>query len=284
MSIDTAREVMSAIAAAGNIILFASQIPLVWRLATVDKDSSRYDWLPSLTLMTTMSLWCGYTVWVLPTTQLFAANFPGVGLPLCYLAAFAVFERKDQRRRLRIIAATLLALAATWGFSAGVYGSGSVANATSVGGGVTAAVNCSFFVSPLRQLRRAARELDLSRTPTLLSFVQFWQSVAWVAAAVLLDDMFILGVNAVGLSFACLQLAVIAYVRRRRAQLGLKPGQAAPWVLPAAAAAAAQEEERGRDGAEAAAKVAPSPRAVVVDESAASGAEGGKGREEGEGV
>jgi hypothetical protein len=220
---ETATDVFSAIAAAGNIILFASQIPLILRLVRVDKDSTRYDWLPSLTLMTTMSLWCGYTVWVLPTAQLFAANFTGIALPAIYLTCFAIYA-KSTRRRLTIIASGLVALAVTWGFSAGVY-AGGVANATNIGGGVTAAVNCSFFVSPLRQIFRAVKELDLSRVPTLLSIVQFWQSLAWIVAAALLEDWFILGVNSAGFCFACLQLSVIFYVRKERGRRGMGVGE-----------------------------------------------------------
>jgi hypothetical protein len=226
---ETATDVMSAIAAVGNFILFSSQIPLVYRLVTVDKDSRKYDFLPSLTLMTTMSLWCGYTVWVLPRVQLFAANFTGIALPLGYLFFFALYSHHDTARRMRIIVAAIVALAVTWGFSAGIY-VGNVANATNIGGGVTATVNCTFFLSPLRQLRRAALDLDLSRTPTLLSFVQFWQSVAWVIAAALLEDNFLLGVNSAGLGFACLQLSVIYYVRWRRAKLGLAAGELPSWV------------------------------------------------------
>ena len=36
-----------------------------------------------------MSLWSGYAVWVLPTVQLYVANFAGVILPLAYLFFFA---------------------------------------------------------------------------------------------------------------------------------------------------------------------------------------------------
>ena len=88
-----ATNVMSAIAAAGNIILFGAQIPLVWRMHTVDRDASKYDPLPSYTLLACMSLWSGYAVWVLPTTQLFIANFSGVVLPLAYLFFFALHSR-----------------------------------------------------------------------------------------------------------------------------------------------------------------------------------------------
>ena len=210
-AIATAAAVLSGIAAVGNVTLFSSQIPLVYRLIKIDKDSTKYDYLPSLTLMTTLSLWCGYTVWVLPTPQLYAANFPGIILPFIYLMIFSYYS-KTTARKCKIFSLTILALAITWGISAGVYAT-QIENGTNIGGGITAAVNCSFFLSPLRQLRRAVKEKTLIYTPTLLSIVQFFQALTWVFAAALLKDWFIFGVNFAGWVFACLQLSVIYYVR-----------------------------------------------------------------------
>jgi hypothetical protein len=296
-SLAVATEVFSAIAAAGNIILFASQIPLMWRLIRVDGDSTHYDWLPSLTMMTTMSLWCGYTQFYLNSPQLYAANFPGMILPFLYLTIFVIYS-KDNSRRMRIAGATLLSIAVTWGFSAGVF-LGGVANPTTVSGGVTAAVNISFFVSPLRQLYRSVRELDLSRVPVLLSVVQFWQSLAWIIAAALLDDGFILGVNSAGFGFAILQLSVVFYVRRVRRRLGMNgpeakeagggatvspaPGVAdeagsadstspqAETVVRVAAAAAAEERQELQAGEAAGASAAASE-----DTGPSGGADGGQ--------
>ncbi len=282
-----AGSVLSAIAAAGNITLFASQIPLMVRLVRVDKDATKYDWLPSLTLMTTMSLWCGYTVWVLPTAQLFAANFSGIILPLSYLTLFVIYS-KTTRRRLIITASTLFALAVTWGFSAGVYATG-IDNAIAIGGGVTATVNCSFFISPLRQLARAVQLRDLARTPTLLSTVQFFQSIAWIAAATLIEDNFILGVNAAGFAFACLQLTVIVYVKWIKAKEAAQAGGGEASGEKLASSSPHSSPRDGSGGKTTGATVIP------VEESAAGGgeavvvpirssAEEGEGEEEGNGV
>lgn len=84
-----ATSVFSALGAVGNILLFAAQIPNVWRLHTVEKDASLYDPLPSYTLLFAMSLWSGYAVWVLPSVQVLVANFSGVLLPLCYVSTRA---------------------------------------------------------------------------------------------------------------------------------------------------------------------------------------------------
>ena len=206
----TATAVMSALAAAGNVVLFSSQLPLVWRLHSVDKDASNYDPLPSLTLLFAMSLWSGYAVWVLPTVQVFVANFSGVVLPLFYLSVFATYSKPLPR--LRLVAATLAIETAAWLICWGIYTSGR-ADAVTMGGAITCAVNCTFFLSPLRKLHEAVTTRDLSRVPVLLSAVQFFQGLTWIIAAVLLRDDFILGINCAGFFFACLQLSVIAYIR-----------------------------------------------------------------------
>lgn len=208
---------ISGIAAAGNVILFSSPIPLMLAIIR-EGDSTKYDWLPYLTMLLTMSLWCGYTVWVLPTVQVYVANFSGMILPIIYLTIFTIYA-KSWVARAKIFSAMLLALAVTWGFSAGVYANGGVENATLIQGGITAAVNVSFFLSPLRQLYRAAVETDLSRVPMLLSLVQFFQPVPWVIAGALLNDWFLTGVNSTGWAFGILQMGVILYVRHKREQL-----------------------------------------------------------------
>ena len=53
-----------------------------------------------------MSLWSGYAVWVLPTVQLYVANFAGVILPLTYLFFFALHSRGAARARLAAEATT----------------------------------------------------------------------------------------------------------------------------------------------------------------------------------
>ena len=208
-----ATNVMSAIAAAGNIILFGAQIPLVYRMHTVDRDASKYDPLPSYTLLACMSLWSGYAVWVLPTTQLFIANFSGVVLPLAYLFFFALHSRGWAR--VRIIGTTLAIEAVTWLICWGVYARSGRADATTIGGAITAAFNSLFFIAPLNKLREALVTRDLSRVPVALSAVQFFQGMAWIVAASLLRDNFIMGVNSAGWGMACIQLMVIGYIKYR---------------------------------------------------------------------
>ena len=218
-----AADVVSGFAAAGNIVLWLSQGPLMYQLVK-EGDATRYSWLPSLTLVGTMSLWCGYTVWAIPTPQVMVANWTGVIIPLFYLCIFMYYS-KTARARLRIATATTLVLIATWTFILAVYLGPPLAGGrdkNTVVGAVTATVNISFFLSPLKQIWLGIRELKLSRVPITLSAVAVVQSSLWVAAAVLLGDQFILLVNALGLGFACLQLSAIAYivVASRRAHPG----------------------------------------------------------------
>ena len=99
-----------------------------------------------------------------------------------------------------------------WGVAFAIF-FGGVRNASNVLGWVVSAVNCTFFVSPLRRLYYAVREQDVSRVPTHLTYVQIGQSAVWMAAALLLGDPFILGVNTIGEAFALLQLSIIVYIK-----------------------------------------------------------------------
>jgi hypothetical protein len=254
-----ATTVFSALGAVGNILLFAAQIPLVYRMHTVDRDASKYDPLPSYTLLFAMSLWSGYAVWVLPTVQLYVANFSGVILPLAYLFFFALHSHGAAR--LRVVATTLLISAAAWLICWGVYVKSGRADATTIGGAVTVTVNCTFFIAPLRKLHEAVALRDLSRVPVALSVVQFFQGLTWIIAAALLRDNFILGVNAAGWGFAILQLCVIGYVK---------------WRGPGAGAGADADADAG--ASDAARKESPVPAAVdagavvLVDAAAAAAA------------
>lgn len=219
--------------AVANVLLFLSQAPMVAMMVR-EKDSTLYPWLPSLTLMSTLSLWSGYTVNTYSARDrpdLYAGNLSGVAIPFVFLALFAWYA-KTAAARARIVGATLGCLAVTWAFSEALFLT-KTPNATNISGAVTCAVNATFFYAPLRAIFDAARELDARRIPTLLTLVQLGQSLPWIAAGALLPDYFILGVNAAGECAALAQLAGLAYIALRRQQLGLKPGEDAPWVRAA---------------------------------------------------
>jgi hypothetical protein len=238
---ETAADVFSAIGAAGNVCLFLSQVPLMRRIIR-EGSSARYSWLPSLTLMTTLSLWSAYTWYALPQVQLFVANWTGMIIPAFYLVTFAVYAPTNAAR-VRIIGAGLLALAVTWGIGCGLFLGGASEPAKTLGG-VTTASNITFFVSPLRQLYFAARELDIKRVPVLLSVVQVLQSTIWIIAGALLGDVFIVIVNSLGCGFALLQCSIVVYIVHARRRRGL--GDAGP----AAGADAGAESGKGVAGAD----------------------------------
>ena len=222
----TAASVFTAIGAAGNILLFLSQTLLIRQLVK-EGSSERYSFLPSLTLMGCLTLWCAYTVWVLPEPQLYAANFPGMIIPFLNLLTFAVYA--SPARRLRILGATALTLGAAWGVPAGLF-VGRVERADTILGIIICVASISFFVSPVEALLAAWREQDTSRVPILMSMVQFFQAGVWVVAAVLLSDVFILGVNAAGAASALAQIAcytLITLRSKRAAALAGEPKEAA---------------------------------------------------------
>ena len=173
--------------------------------------SDKYSWIPSLALSVCLSLWSGYTVWFLPLAQLYAANFCGFLIPFIYLMLFSWFSSTWQRKAL-IFGVSVLSLGATWAFSAGVFLGSSVSNPVNISIGVTATSNAFFFLAPLWPLYSALRELDVSRVSLFLSLVQVVQSVVWIVAGALVPDSFIMAMNAVGLAFACLQIASWSYI------------------------------------------------------------------------
>ena len=228
--------VFTAIGAAGNNVLFLAQVPLMRKIMR-EGSSDAYSWMPSLTLCGSMTLWSAYTVFVVPTVQLYIANFPGMILPALYLCVFATYA-SSWAKRGRILAAGAAVLVAGWGFSAALFAGGGVSNAGAISGGVTTCVSLLFFLSPLAQLRVAVRELDISRVPVALSAVQCVQSAVWIFAAYHMRDGFIVTVNSAGLAFGALQLAIIAYVVRRQRALGMRDGRSS-----------AQRLRDGADGA-----------------------------------
>jgi solute carrier family 50 protein (sugar transporter) len=215
-----------SIGAAGNIALFLSQGPMVLQMIR-EGDAARYTWLPSLTLMSTLSFWSGYTSFLyspVDRVDLYVGNFSGIVIPFVFLCAFVAMS-KGWRAKATIVGATLAALAVTWAISVGIFLSGTP-NAVYISGGVTVACNLTFFASPLKAIHEAIARLDASRLPLLLSVVQVFQSLPWIIAGVLIKDYFILGVNATGEVFALVQLAGVAYISVRRKQLKLASGEA----------------------------------------------------------
>lgn len=266
---DLATTIVTSFAAAGNWCLWLSQAPLVWQMIR-EGDAAAYSWLPSLTLVGTMSLWSGYTVFTLNDPSVHAANWSGVGIPLIYLCIFVAYS-KTARARARIVGATTLVLALAWSFILGVYlGRPSLADPGRVAGAVIATVNITFFISPLAALYRGVRARDLSHVSRLLSMVQLVQSSLWVAAAVMLPDTFVLLVNAIGLGFASVQLSVIAAVGAMQRHDAAAAAAAAvqAGALPAAEGKIAPAAGDAADGSGAAAGGATT--VVVVDGARAS--------------
>ena len=150
----SAVEVFSGLGAALNIALFLSQFPLVLQFIR-EGSSDRYPWLPSFALMSAMALWSGYVTFVIPTPQLYAGNFPGMIISFLNLVAFIVFA-STWRRRATIALATVLALGAAWGFSAGVFLGGG-GGGGDVQGRCRAALSIFLDLPAARAALRAAR-------------------------------------------------------------------------------------------------------------------------------
>ncbi len=210
--------IFTALGAAGNIALALAQVPLVLQMFR-EGSSDKYSPLPSLALALSFSLWCGYTVWFLPVAQLYAANFCGMIIPFCYLMCFS-WLAGTPLRRAQIFFGSIFCLGVSWAFSSGVFLGPGVSNRVGVCIGVTAAVNATFFLAPLRPLYLALVELDISRVSLWLSMVQVVQSIVWMLAGFYLRDSFIFAMNSVGLGFALIQIGGWIFIFLRSAPKG----------------------------------------------------------------
>ena len=223
---------LSYIAAAGNWALFLAQTPLMLRIlrewrAGDPRASAKYSWLPSIALLTTMSLWSAYTFYFVfgpARVPINVGNFMGIIVPLCYTAVFALCDDRLVAR-VRYVGGAVVSVAATWCVCIPfVYYD--VPNGKSVIGGLCTFLNCGFFLSAFRQLYLVwIRRRELATVPRALSAVQVLQTTTWVVVASLLDpfDSFIFGVNLTGLCCALLQCVVILLVTLRdRRGVGVK--------------------------------------------------------------
>ena len=138
----SALQVLSWVAALGNVILFVSQAPLMLSIVR-EGTSDKYSWLPSITLLNASSFWSGYTVWVLTDPVFWVANFPGMFFPAVFLLIFATYS-STPLRRAQILGATALSLAASWAFSVAVFSLLPRPQATVVSGAVCAASSFLF--------------------------------------------------------------------------------------------------------------------------------------------
>lgn len=199
----------SALGAAMNICLFISQTPII--LAVIkEKNSDRYSYVPSLTLMIVMTIWCAYTIFVIPTPQLYAGNFPGMIIPLLNLLVFCIYSTQ-WKRKMTIFLLTLVALTGAWGIPIGLFSIGP-AGYTAVNV-IIIVLSIGFWISPLPILYTAFKEHDISRVPITLSCAQGLQSVTWIIAGINLQDSIITGVNGGALFFALLQISLYIYIR-----------------------------------------------------------------------
>lgn len=125
------------------------------------------------------------------------------------------FYAKSRARGVGIFALAWFTLGAVVAVFIPIFERHERAYAAATAGAIMASLNACFFLSPLRALVVAVRNLDVSAVPTSLSYVQLLQSGVWIVVGALYPDPFIIGVNAAGAVLALVQIAMISYVRHR---------------------------------------------------------------------
>ena len=166
---------------------------------------------------------------------------PGVIINLINLHVIA-FYAKSRARGVGIFALAWFALGAVLAVFIPIFERHERAYAAATAGAIMASLNACFFLSPLRALVVAVRNLDVSAVPTSLSYVQLLQSGVWIVVGALYPDSFIIGVNAAGAVLALVQIAMISYVRHRTHGSGGGGGTGGGKPEPPAVAAAAAVE------------------------------------------
>ena len=217
--------VLSSFGCVLNNLLYLSQVPMLRRMIK-EGDSSRFPFLPSLTLMAVMMAWSVYTVYVTPLASIMVANFPGVLINAINLILIARYS-PDRKRSIKILSLMVGIGAGVLALFICVFEYVERAQANKIAGAIMASMNALFFLSPLRALFEAIRRLDVSAVPTTLSYVQLIQGSNWVAVGILYRDGFIYGVNGSGAALAIVQIALIQYVGCRRRAKGLDSSKGA---------------------------------------------------------
>ena len=181
------------------------------RAMLIDKDPAslaRYAALPSLLQCSACSMWLAYSVCVLKSDALLANNVIGTAVSLLYALAF-VLKRPTLLGKAVVAAAWLLAIAATLLIYGLLYfspsqGPGSDATAS----GLTVAITCVLWASPLAALYSALTDLDDKRVPLPLTLSMLATVAIWLVVGVLVGDISLVVSSAVGVFFTLLQVAV----------------------------------------------------------------------------
>jgi hypothetical protein len=205
-----------------NFFVFGAEIPLTLKLVR-ERDATRYSFYPALSLLFMSSLWGMYTIYVQPLVAFFVGNGVAITMGLIYLGCHFIFTKDEARRRkLMTLVLGLCSFSVILYVSAFSYAEFDTARTLCAS--VTVSVNVAFFVAPLKQLYLAAKLLDTSRVPTLLSVVTFLGSLNWTAIGFELGDPYIRNPNVCGLVLTTAQLGILMFVRMRRRQLGFDRG------------------------------------------------------------
>lgn len=201
-----------------NVFVFTAQVPLMRTIAK-EGDSSRYSPLPSHSMLLMVSLWLWYSYYYQPRLAFFLNNGGGLLMALFYLAVHAKYAPTPTlRRRIILTALGLMAFATVL-----YVGATSIAGLEAAKGpcaGISVAINISFFVSPLKALWTALKELDTTRVPVLLSVFTFLGSFSWLSVGLLIEDAFISFPNGCGFALTIVQLGILFYIRREKKKRG----------------------------------------------------------------
>jgi hypothetical protein len=160
-------------------------------------------------------LWAGYGVLVQERWDTTLVNSVGTAYAVVYALIFVRYtDTWAGRRRILLVVAGIL------GSAMAVFVAlfaGPVPYAAPILGWFSVVINMGVFLSPLRALRGAVRELDASRVPALFSVASAVSCVNWGCFGLLMGDLAVAAPNLIGLPLSLVQLAALLYIKRQRA-------------------------------------------------------------------
>jgi solute carrier family 50 (sugar transporter) len=197
-----------------NVFVFTAQVPLM-RTIRKEGNSEKYSPLPSQSMLLMTCLWMWYTFYYQPDRIAFYLNNGGgLLMALFYLYFHARYAPTPQFRNKIIMVAVGIMLFATILY-VGAVNISSLEAAKNPCAMISVAINVAFFISPLKALWTALKELDTKRVPVLLSVFTFMGSFSWSTVGILIGDNFIAFPNLCGFVLTTIQLGILVYIRKK---------------------------------------------------------------------
>ncbi len=144
-------------------------------------------------------------------------NVIGCGFFVFYSTIFVIYAAGQNKRNLLLALATMIAVCGII-FPCIILLLKDKDTQISILGGIAIACNVLMYAAPLKAVRAAARNMDPTQIPILLTAANTIVSATWMTYGLLVTNWFIVGPNVPGLALNIIQVIVALYVTCRVAR------------------------------------------------------------------